>query len=85
MEHNDVTSFFMYMWNAWGMRECELVFKSKGWQHFWNKWCGICDKVGVFSATENFYAELSDDNRDLLVARALKMYDRGKNIYKPEK
>lgn len=84
MERNDVTSFFYYMWNAWGMQECKLVFKDKFWKHFWDKWCGIYDKYGIFSATEHFYAELSDDNRNLLVTRALQMYDGRKNIYKPE-
>lgn len=77
MERNDVTSFFFYMWNAWGKRECEIIFSQSNcnWQHFWDKWCAICDKHGVFSATEHFYAELSDSNRDLLVARALSMYN----------
>lgn len=28
MERNDVTSFFYYMWNAWGKEECEVAFKN---------------------------------------------------------
>lgn len=77
MERNDVTSFFFYMWNVWGMRECEIVFSksNSNWKHFWDKWCAICNKYGISSATEHFYAELCDSNRDLLVARALSIYN----------
>ena len=76
-ERNDVTSFMYYMWNAWCKEECERAFsRTVNWEHFWRKWCGICDTYGVFSATERFYAELSDRSRNLLVARALEVYDK---------
>lgn len=79
MEHNDVSSFFYYMWNAWSEEECKIVFKNDFWPHFWEKWCGICSRHSVYGAAERFYAELSESNRDLLVKRALQVYDRGKN------
>lgn len=72
---NDVTSFFFYMWNAWCKEECRQAFAGGDWNHFWNKWCGFCDKYGHFGAVEEFYAELSNYNRDKLVERACKMYD----------
>lgn len=75
---NDVTSFFFYMWNMWSMEECEKVFKHSNcnWQHFWDKWNGFCNREGCRGgAIEPFFAELSDDNRDLLVKRAIEMYD----------
>ena len=72
---NDVTSFFFYMWNAWCKEECQKVFSVSGnWMHFWNKWCGICEAHSVYGAAERFYAELSNDNRDLLVKRATDLY-----------
>lgn len=73
---NDVTSFFFYMWNAWSIEECEVAFQHSNcnWQHFWNKWCGYCEQYGS-RAIEPFYAELSDSNRDLLVKRAVELYN----------
>ena len=35
---NIVTSFFFYMWNAWGEEECKIVFGNMS-GHFWEKWC----------------------------------------------
>ena len=72
---NDVTSFFYYMWNRWSEKECQTVWKGENWQHFWDKWCGICKAYGSHGAAERFYAELSDNNRDKLVARAVEFYD----------
>lgn len=74
---NDVTSFFYYMWNAWCEEECKKAFSAPGnnWQHFWNKWCGICEKHSVYGAAERFYAELSLKNRNLLVERATEVYE----------
>lgn len=82
MQKNDVTSFFMYMWNAWDENECRKAFAESdcNWQHFWNKWCSIYDRYGVNGAAERFYAELSNSNRDLLVKRATECYDRGRRI-----
>lgn len=74
---NDVTSFFFYMWNAWCKEECQKAFSAPGnnWQHFWNKWLGICKEHSVYGAAERFYAELSNHNRDLLVKRATEVYE----------
>ena len=74
---NDVTSFFFYMWNAWCKEECQKAFSApcNDWQHFWNKWCGICKTHGVYGAAERFYAELSHKNRNLLVKRATEVYE----------
>lgn len=74
---NDVTSFFFYMWNTWCKEECQKAFSAPGncWQHFWNKWCAICEKHSVYGAAERFYAELSNNNRDLLVKRATEVYE----------
>ena len=74
---NDVTSFFYYMWNAWCKEECQKAFSSRDndWQHFWEKWCGICKTHGVYGAAERFYAELSLKHRNMLVKRALEVYE----------
>ena len=42
--------------------------------HFWEKWCVATDK-GTFGAAERFYLELSEDNRRILVERAVSIYD----------
>ena len=82
MEKNDVTSFFFYMWNAWNEAECATVFMNSSciWTHFWNKWTHYVNRYGPSNAIPTFYAELSDDNRDLLVKRALEVYDRNHKI-----
>lgn len=76
---NDVSSFFFYMWNSWSKEECAEVFKADFWPHFWNKWEALSDKYGN-GAVERFYAELSEDNRDLLVSRAIKLYNRNRKL-----
>lgn len=47
------------------------------------KWCAAADK-SIFGAAERFYLELTEDNRRLLVERAVLMYDgrrsRNRNI-----
>ncbi len=77
MKKNDVTSFMFYMWNRWCEEECRKVFgKDDFWPHFWKKWCSAYDRMnGPRGATEVFYAELSNNNRDKLVKRALECYD----------
>ena len=72
---NQVTAFMFYMWNAWCKEECKRAFSGHGWQHFWSKWCGICEAYGVHGAAERFYAELSNGNRNLLVGRAIEAYE----------
>ena len=81
-EPNDTTSFFYYMWNAWSKEECQKAFKGgpTDWEHIWNKWCGICSEHSVYGAAERLYAELSKANRDLLVKRALEVYDGDSRI-----
>ncbi len=74
---NIVSSFFYYMWNAWCRDECEKTFGS-GHRHFWEKWCGICEKHSVYAAAERYYAELSDNYREKLVNQACEMYDGSK-------
>lgn len=76
MEKNDVASFFYYMWNCWCEQECETA--GCGWRHLWNKWCQYSSKHQGFGAAEEFFANLSEDNQDLLVKRALELYDRRK-------
>ena len=44
----------------------------------WGKWNALADKA-IFGAAERFYAELSDNNREMLVNRAVVLYD-GKAI-----
>ena len=70
---NTVSSFFYYMWNAWSEEECKAVYGGM-YLHFWGKWCVATDK-GTFGAAERFYLELSEDNRRLLVERAVSIYD----------
>ena len=66
---NTVSSFFYYMWNAWSEEECKAVYGGM-YPHFWKKWCVATDK-GTFGAAERFYLELSEDNRRILVERAV--------------
>ena len=70
---NTVSSFFYYMWNAWSEEECKTVYGGM-YPHFWEKWCVATDK-GTFGAAERFYLELSEDNRRILVERAVSIYD----------
>lgn len=79
---NDVASFFYYMWNAWSEEECAIAFANAecGWQHFWHKWCSICEKHGVFGAAENLFSELNENYQDMLVKRATEVYNRRKRI-----
>lgn len=82
MKRNDVASFFYYMWNTWSEEECEIAFSQSdcGWRHIWHKWCVYCHSNGRFGAIEDFFANLSETNQDLLVERALELYDRKRRI-----
>lgn len=79
---NDVTSFFYYMWNSWCEYEAMLVFSDScgGYKHYWNKWVYYCEKYGHRAAVDLLYGDLSEDNRNKLVARALECYDGMRNI-----
>lgn len=79
---NIVSSFFFFMWNAWCKEECRIIF---GWefQHFWDKWCGMCKRYNVYSATENYYADLTQGNRVKLVNRACEIYNGSERRKKP--
>ena len=70
---NAVSSFHYYMWNAWGEEECKITFGG-AYKHFWEKWNSLASK-SILGAAERFYAELSDNNRELLVNRAVALYD----------
>ena len=70
---NTVSSFFYYMWNAWSEEERKAVYGGM-YPHFWEKWCVATGK-GTFGAAERFYLELSEDNRRILVERAVSIYD----------
>lgn len=84
MENNDVASFFYYMWNAWCERECSIAFEHSqcGWQHIWNKWSAACKRndLQIFGAAEIFFSELDAENQDLLVNRAIELYNRKERI-----
>lgn len=71
---NIVSSFFYYMWNGWGSQEeCQQVFGCLS-EHFREKWNSLFQQYHR-GAAERFYAELSSDNRRLLVDRACVMYN----------
>lgn len=70
---NAVSSFFYYMWNAWSKEECKIVFGGMC-KHFWEKWNSLAND-SIFGAAERFYAALSENNRKLLVERAVSIYD----------
>lgn len=83
MEKNDISSFFYYMWNCWSEEECAEAFKDAtcGWQHIWSKYCLYYDQAGgADGAISKFYANLDDTNQDMLVERALSMYNGRKRI-----
>lgn len=80
-EENIVSSFFYYMWCRWSREECDTVFGGMS-EHFWSKWCRFADKT-VHGAAECFYAELGDDSRRKLIARACQLYN-GKQDLQPD-
>lgn len=77
VNNNDVTSFFYYMWNKWCESEAKIVFADScgGYKHYWNKWVYFCNEYGCRAAVDMLYGELDEDNRNKLVARALKCFD----------
>ncbi len=81
-KENIVSSFFFFMWNGWCKEECKIIF---GWefQHFWDKWCGMCKIYNVYSATEKYYADLTQGNRVKLVNRACEIYNGSERRKKP--
>ena len=72
---NQVTALMFYMWNTFNEQECSRVWADDFYPHFWNKWCGFCEQYSRFGAVEHFYAELSNNNRNKLVARAIECYE----------
>lgn len=84
MIKNDVSSFFYYMWNSWNENECAVAFERSrcGWRHIWSKWISACKQNdgSIFGATEIFFSELDYENQDLLVERAIALYNRKKRI-----
>lgn len=75
---NIVSSFMFYMWNRWCRQECDTVFGCMS-GHMWSKWCRFTAET-TRGAVENFYAELSDENRYKLVERACKCYNGRRNL-----
>ena len=75
---NIVSSFMFYMWNRWGRKECDIVFGDMS-GHLWGKWLR-CASGTTHGAAEDFYAELSDENRRKLVDRACLCYDGRQNL-----
>lgn len=82
MKRNDVASLFYYMLNTWSEEECKIAFAQSncGWRHIWDKWRTYCHINGRFGAIEEFFVNLSEENQDLLVERALELYDRKRRI-----
>lgn len=72
---NDATALFFYMWNSWSEQECKIAFRDGDYNHFWKKWCGIYDQYSRFGKVEHFFSDLSNYNRDKLLARAKELYD----------
>lgn len=80
MIKNDVASFFYYMWNSWCMEECQTVFTTEGWEHFWSKWKYYFQNNNHFGAAEEFFANLDQANQDRIVKRAITLYNRKERI-----
>ncbi len=79
---NIISGFFHYMWNTWSEDECKTVFKDT-YPHFWDKWKdSACNST--CGAAERFYARLSDENRQMLIERAIKLYDGKEYRHKKE-
>ena len=49
-------------------------YLQRCFKHFYEKWNSLANK-SILGAAERFYAELSDNNRELLVNRAVALYD----------
>lgn len=73
-KENIVSSFFYYMWCRWSKEECDTVFPGPISDHLWDKWRGFTNQ-SLHGAAERYFAELSNDNRRLLVQRACQLYD----------
>lgn len=72
---NIVTYFFFYMWNHWCEEECKIVFKDDYYPHFWDKWCEACrGHETPRGASEIFYSQLSETNREKIVNRTCEYY-----------
>lgn len=82
MKKNDVTSFLYYMWNAWNKEECAIAFNKSqcGWLHLWKKWEHYSNINNRYGAVEEFFANLDETNQDLLVERAVTVYNRRRKI-----
>ena len=75
---NIIASFFYYMWNKWSKEECLIVFGESGISHhIWNKWQSLSESH-FKGATERLFAELDDESRELLINRAIALYN-GRN------
>lgn len=76
-EMNIVSSFFYYMWNAWCKEECKMAFYNAfgGWCYLWDKYCQCYEEFGNHGAISAFYLTLDERNRELLIERALSVFD----------
>lgn len=75
---NIISSFFYYMWNKWSEEECQELFQNNA-NHIWKQWTDACNKNGTANgAAEILYKNLSDNNRKILVRRAILTYDGNK-------
>ena len=68
---NIVSSFFYYMWNTFDKEEAIHIYGKNMGEHFYGKWDGNI---------ETLYGEMTTDNREKLVNRALELYNGSKNI-----
>lgn len=64
-----VTTFMFYMFNVWCKDESIMLFGENLGTHVWNKWCGYEGRELLF------YANLDQQRRSKIVARAIEYYN----------
>ena len=71
--HNTVTFFMWYMYNKWSLEESKRIYGDNLGEHIYNKWVEV---VGSCNGDNlRFYANLDTKSRNLLVQRALDVYN----------
>lgn len=69
-----VNAYFYYMWNRFSKEECIAIWGKIMGEHFFKKWCGMNNDF--LASSERLWADLSNNNRQLLLNRAWKYYTK---------
>jgi hypothetical protein len=76
---NPVISYMIYMANSWSLDEAQKTFGFTLGEHIWYKYIDFIEIYGQYGAYSMLMYSLDDNNADILVERAEKLYDGRKN------